>query len=214
MGRRPASWRWIAQSWRWIAQSRPTRSYAGFAWSFAEEVPIKPLGLDTTSGLSAASERRGIARMSSPRNSAPTPRNFASALIVLLPAALTDRESETTRSQQITRREPRIYWAFGQGGIFWLFRPPGALTLAPVRPCLFAPRSLCFARAISALTIRRRTRAVRRQRTLIAYDRIPPDDVPGRNSTSVIRQGPGVQTGPGHDGGGGNDLKRLLLDVA
>jgi hypothetical protein len=111
MGLRPASWRWIAQSWRWLAQSRPTRSFAKLARSFAEK-PIKPLGLGTNSGLSAASKRRiqalgGTARMSSPRNSAPTPRNSASALIVLLPAALPDRESERTRSQQITRQEPR-----------------------------------------------------------------------------------------------------------
>jgi hypothetical protein len=47
-------------------------------------------------------------------------------------------------------------------------------------------------------------------KNLIAYNRPPPDDVPGRDPTPVNPAG----TVPGHDGGGGNDLKRLLLDVA
>jgi hypothetical protein len=54
----------------------------------------------------------------------------------------------------------------------------------------------------------RRTRTMT-DKNSIAYNRSPPDDVPGRNPRSVNPAG----TAPGHDGGG-NDLKRLLLGIA
>jgi hypothetical protein len=48
----------------------------------------------------------GTAQMSSPRNSARIPRDSASFLIAFLLAALTDRERETARRQQIMPYEP------------------------------------------------------------------------------------------------------------
>jgi hypothetical protein len=64
---------------------------------------------------------------------------------------------------------------------------------------------------VTVLTIRGRDEhgACGDKETLIACNRLP-DDVPGCNPTSVNMAG----TAPGHDGGGGGDLKRLLLGIA
>jgi hypothetical protein len=108
------------------------------------------------------------------------------------------------------RREEFIgFWA---GAHSWLFRPPICDDPAPDAAMPVFSTASAFRSAVSTLTIRRQDEhgPCGDDKTLIAYNRFPADDVPGRNPRFVNPAG----TAPSHDGGGGNDLKRSLLGIA
>jgi hypothetical protein len=95
------------------------------------------------------------------------------------------------------------FWA---GAHSWLFRPPFALTGGPYGPCRFLLGlcvSLCDLCADNPET--RPTRTVT-DKNSTAYNRAQPDDVPVATGDREFGR-----DSPNPDGGGGNDLKRLLL---